>query len=518
MNGSISRILRYSPEDQPTHLWAETGFLGRNAMELKRSFMGDLTRLCRRIGATGLSRQYEWYTFVSQANVLLRNRPDGEAVFCAVDCRPGLAVPFFLPISPVHARIIWEGLHRNVLVHYDESDLTRLEVLLTNQIVQKSPEVLTWFQQLSQDVCQTQQGLPALWSRHVKEKKDAVLIRKAACSDWHRLGLISSERAVYLQNHPFWFIVFVILTAIPWLGPFLMCIAGNDAYRRHLASLFHWKYLVTALNVQRAGDLLAWVDQGDISLVHGKHLDGNLLNYLVEKITLGWLPGPLHRLGSDPAAWCSMFEKAVLHPLKLISRREYRFIWLSGCLQQQFERGVISGAERQELIQQLGENNLERFVRDAAFTAGLELFSKVFYLFLAWFGLATGNFLPLGLAALGPVPPSGLLRLGYLIGLTLFELPEILVARNQRLLAARLSGIAIAPWRWVGNLMAPIEAFIQYPLLAVVLGEYFVSELVKNVPVFGGRGSLLEYTLFRLIFRTPIWIHRVMGRLEIKNF
>ncbi len=43
-------------------------------MEQKRQAMGRLVDLCHRIGAHGLARQYEWYTFVSQANVLTLNR------------------------------------------------------------------------------------------------------------------------------------------------------------------------------------------------------------------------------------------------------------------------------------------------------------------------------------------------------------------------------------------------------------------------------------------------------------
>jgi hypothetical protein len=110
------RPARFAPDDGLLLrlLWKDTP-APVSEIQAQKVFMDDLVKVCHRIGALGLSRQYEWYTLVSQSNVLVRLAPLHESPqFVGVDTCPGLAVPFFLPLSPVHARLILHGLRRNV--------------------------------------------------------------------------------------------------------------------------------------------------------------------------------------------------------------------------------------------------------------------------------------------------------------------------------------------------------------------------------------------------------------------
>jgi hypothetical protein len=77
---------------------------------------------------------------------------------------------------------------------------------------------------------------------------------------------------------------------------------------------------------------------------------------------------------------------------------------------------------------------------------------------------------------------------------------------RRRQVLARLGELLVAPWRWIGNLFPLFEVSVAYPRLALLLAEYFANRAVLNVPVFGGRGKLLEYWVFQAIYNIPVSI------------
>jgi hypothetical protein len=147
-------------------------------------------------------------------------------------------------------------------------------------------------------------------------------------------------------------------------------------------------------------------------------------------------------------------------------------------------------------------------VRDLGFSLGLEVFSKLTYLALAVYGFSSGDFWLLGLALLGPVPPSGVVRLLYGLARLGWDFPRILHQKDRRGLAARGLGVAVAPWRFIGNLFAPLEMFFYYRRLSLLLADHFVSQMLGGVPVFGGEGKLLEYWAFQATFNLPFSLYR----------
>ncbi len=501
---------RFSIGGEP---WPQAGpcAAGKPEMERKREFMDRLACLCREMGACGLSRQFEWYTLVSQPNVLTRRNPSGPAAFTAVDCRPGLAVPFFLPLSPIHAQRILHGLRRGQFVLYDEADLPRLKTYLRSHPGLVTEEIERWLAVLEDDQRLYREGLPDLWHSlgaviQVPERRAA--LRRAAAGRWLRRGDISAEMAGRLRRSPGLFTGLLLLRSIPFAGSFFLRLAGNAAYRRHLTRLLQRSYRRALWGALLARDLLEWLAAEAITPGRATRLSASFPAYLRHKLLLSWLPARVQRLATDPAARRRLWQRLVLHPLRLLFHSAYRQDWLVEVLRQQAARGRLTPGEAETLTRQASAPQLVKFTQDMAFTAGLEVVARLFYLLLLIYGLAKDNFWPLGLAAFGPIPPSGPLRFGYLLAVSLLELPQMLTDASHRLLRARALGLVVAPWRYLGNLFAPIEIFAYSPLLSLALGEYFCGEIAQRIPVLGGRGSLLEYTLFRLAYALPLKIWR----------
>jgi hypothetical protein len=106
------------------------------------------------------------------------------------------------------------------------------------------------------------------------------------------------------------------------------------------------------------------------------------------------------------------------------------------------------------------------------------------------------------------------IRAGYVAAQLAWELPGIWRDRDRQLLVSRLLGLAVAPWRWIGNLFAPLEMFSSYPELSLLMAEHFVVRMVRVVPVLGGPGLLLEYWAFQAVYNLPLSLrHRLIGRL-----
>jgi hypothetical protein len=506
-DGLLLRWLRREPDST------------RSEIERKRTFMSALVNLCREIGATGLARQYEWYTLVSQANVLARRPPEaGEVVnpwseFVAVDCRPGLAVPFFLPLSPAHLRIIRSGFPNGNLAHFDEVDFGKLAAYLADHQGEFG-SLAGLVPRLVEDDRRYRAGLPGLWGftkRSFFSEEHWRAVKAAAIEDRRRLGHISPSWSWRLNFSPSWFLVFFLLDRLPVLGLPLMRLAFHERYREHL-----WKYLTSpdyfknAWEAWRAADLLDWSLEGRVSPERCERLAGSFPIYLFDKALLDWLPAGIQRLFSDAEARVCLARSWFLRPFSLVVSGEEREKWLAEILQEQSARGFLGEDQAMRLAQQAAEPRMQGFLRDTGFMLALEAMAKLLYLALAAFGLATRNFLPFSLAAFSPVSPSGLVRTAYVLAQLLAGLPGILRKWDGKLLLARMIGLAAAPWRGLGNLFALLEMFAYYSELSLLLGNVFISRMVATVPVLGGPGKLLEYWAFQAAYNFPLSVRRAL--------
>lgn len=514
-----SRAARYgSVEWQPQHTTDASMASSRPApaqsseMQRKRAFMRSIAWLCERTGALGLRRQYEWYTFVSQANVLLRSRdinggPPDRASFTAIDFRVGLAVPFFLPLSPVHLAYIWRGLSSGRLVFFDEVDFGRLEAYAAAHADVFAP-LAGWIEQLKRDDEEYRRALPDLWhtwSRARRGDRRGPAIQAAILSDCQRLGRLSPRGASRCQRQPLFFLLYLLCGCLPILGGELQRLLGDETHRTHLRRILgDPPYRRATLHARQQVDVRTWQETGRIGAGHAAVLAGSLSNYWVERLAFGWLPARLQRLATDPAARRRLVQAWVGEPLRRLWDAAARQAWLDEILINQQERGVLPPEHAARLARQAQGAQSQAFLLDLGFILALEIFSKAVYLLLAVYGILQGNYLPLAAAALGPVPPSGLARALYAFLRLVAGLADRQLRSDRRLLSARLVGLLVAPWRWVGNLFPLLEMFAYAPQLSLLVADDFVSRLVRAIPVLGGRGKLLEYWAFQLIYGLPL--------------
>jgi hypothetical protein len=483
-------------------------------MARKKRFMEALAALCREMGAIGLSRQYEWYTMVSQDNVIVHEQSlGGEVKYVGVDFRPGLAVPFFLPLSPAHLKLILNGLRRGTLIHYDEVDLHRLD-----RFISRHAEAYRPYQELirllKRDEAVYRAGLLDVWHTGFSTltgRRKLAPVATAALQDWRQLDQISQGTHNRLRSTGTQMVFLYLLGWIPLVGWRLRRLLGNSRYRRHLRDwIADRSYFREHFQERKSGRLLYWSEMGRISLTRFERLVHSDALYVFDLLALSWMPASFHRLLSDGSALKGLLASLTTHPIRLLLDPGYRRGWLLEIIHQQEDRGILQVEERAHFEAQIAEGRVQGFVRDLGFTVGLEVLAKPLYALLAAYGFSSGNFLPFFLAALGPIPPSGVARTLYVLVQLCLDLPGTLRRGDRDLLLARALALGVAPWRVLGNVFALVEMFAYYPRLSLVLADYYIARMIAVIPVLGGRGLLLEYLAFRVIFGLPLYLSQML--------
>ena len=412
-----ARSPRYEADNQILiRRFQRNGNPTNSEMRRKKHFMSEMVNLCNQIGAFGIARQYEWFTFVAQANVLSRRNPtEGQSEFVVIDTRPGLAIPFFLPLSPTHLRIILHGLKSGVFIHFDEVDFRRLDKYLANHTAAFA-SVDGLIQKLREDDECYRNSLPNLWHTRTRIVRDAAFrcnVQTAIISDWKKLDLISKKKAGQLETGFSRCIPYLMLDNLPFVGTQLLRFAGNEHYRHYLKKVASDSiYLAEAIEVHRAYDLIEWVDSGRVSMKRADMLSNSILNYAEDKVVFSWLPRGLHRFSTDKEIRTKLIRDVFIDPMRLFTNNEFRKEWLGGIIEQQCERGIVTTNEAAKLKEQANDSWMRGFVQDLGFTIGLGVAAIPIYPALLAYGISTGNYLPLLLAS-GPISPSGIIREAY---------------------------------------------------------------------------------------------------------
>ncbi|MFZ0547756.1 MAG: hypothetical protein WAM60_20075, partial [Candidatus Promineifilaceae bacterium] len=395
------RSSRYSADEQLVgRLFDHAATMPNGEMSRQRHFMSRMTRLCYQMGAVGLARQYEWYTFVSQANVLhCQTLEPGQSEFVAVDFRPGLAVPFFLPLSPHHLHIIIQGLRRGILRHFDEVDMARLDRYTADHAGQFEP-VQTLIEQLQEDEARYRDGLPDLWQHptHLRERR----VKTAVIATWHQSGLIADDQLPQLTERTTLFYLYFLLDHMPVLGHFLLRLWGNHRYRQHWQRMIRERdYRKEVTAVIRDRDLVEWLQTGRVTTAVIPKLARSMPRYWRDKLILSWLPAPIQRLLTSRAALLEWLYSRLLFPLRLLFQPEQRQKWLHHIISVQVKNGVVSRSDETRFREQIYEPLMHGYLRDLGLTAGLDIFSKTLSLLLAYYGVVQGNFLPFLVVSFG---------------------------------------------------------------------------------------------------------------------
>ncbi|MGB5815885.1 MAG: hypothetical protein WBI27_11820, partial [Thermoanaerobaculia bacterium] len=221
------RIWKFEVDNQVFDRWDFDGEppADQNSPEYvhKKIFMRRLVALLHEMGSPELARQYEWWTCKSQPNALKRLSAAGSpaAGLTAIDFRAGLALLFFLPMSPADFGLILRGLFRGRLVQFDRSDLPKLRQFIatrseTLEDLQPAVEELEQQEKIYRGSLPdlTHQGLRLVTSSQLRQS-----VKEGTVTAWTSQGRIDEEHAARLIGGRGLFSLLYVISVLPFVGP-----------------------------------------------------------------------------------------------------------------------------------------------------------------------------------------------------------------------------------------------------------------------------------------------------------
>ncbi len=481
----------------------------------KRQFMWRFVRLLHRMGAGELARQYEWGTLKSQPNLLKRSGHDDDpaAGLCAFDFRAGLALLPWLPMSPVDIRLILRGLLRGSFVQFDRGDMRRFRAFVTEHADHFSG-MEGMIEELAEQEAAYHASMPDITHQGGRLLADAKLrrsVRDGLISGYRCAGLVDEDHAAQLAQCGGRFAGFYLLGAIPLVGRFLRRCVGNGAYRRHLRRICtESAYRSAAWRDNRKHHLVNWHRGGRIGEVQVQRLIQHADSFWLQALTVRLLPAGLHRAVAEPWTVWEGIRGAWQFMRSFFRDAAYREKWLGDQVVAGYADGMLSDAERDEILQRIKDPYIVKYLQSLGVHFATLPVTQIVSLLLAtgvliW-KLSQGESDRMAWAYFGgillafqitPVSPGSLCRGAYVVYRMVRE-------RNVRdyVVAAPLSFV-----KYIGYLAFPFQMVTTYPALARFMGSRWAMDAVRIVPVFGEHGALLEHAVFDLFFNVP----RVVG-------
>jgi len=482
----------------------------------KKQFMAEFVKLLHDMGAEELARQYEWWTCKSQPNVYKRlaagERP--REGLTALDFRPGLALLFFLPMSPVDFKLILRGFRRRSLVQFDRCDLEKLQRFCLEdkeRFVDLFPALL----ELESSDSRYRDSLPDI-SRHglrlFKEKQLRQRVKDGLVAGWECLRLVDGVHASTLRNSLAAFWCFYLAGALPFLGKRIRRLWGNPDYRRHVGGCCSsMTYLRRYLRARQAECLANWLRGGRVGENGVEFFLKHPAVFAGARVFPGLLPlpGRMHRMLLDWKYAGERAKAAVVFPLQLYRDSDFRKAWLTHEVDEGMRRGLLKPTEKEQILSQISDPFIQKYLRCLAVHFATFPITRIAMLLVgvyAYFrfgnswqesmGYALGAALLIGVIL--PISPGSLVRGFYVVYLMIRE-------RNVRnyWLAAMVSF-----WRCIGYLGFPLQMVKEFPSLARLLTSHWVTSVVRIVPVFGESGALLEHMVFDLCVNIPLSVRR----------
>lgn len=514
------RAWRLEADDAPglRRRWRtiEPGRTGSPEYVAKRQFMDRLVRLMRRMGADELSRQYVWWTMKSQPNVLKRDGTDADpaAGLCAVDFRAGLVLLPFMPMSPADIVLILRGLWRGSLVQFDRGDVGALRAWVSShaEVADGMQGLLRALEAAERDY---RRSMPDVWHGGWRLFYDAGRwrdIRRASVEAHRVCGDVDDVHAARLAACPGRWLAFWAATAVPFAGRAARRFWGNTAWRRHiLRCLGSPGYFLSNSRVNIIRVVMRWLRCGRAGERHARLLVERPVLFWTERLTLGWLPGWLHRAIAEPAWWWSGVVEWFRFVRRFCGDASFREGWLRDEIERGYRDGMLTGEERSVVLRQAGDPFIAKYLKSLGVHLATLPVSEIFWsLFLLgavvwslttdvpWAEARARVAIVFGVVLLIPVSPGSLVRGVYVMYLMARD-------RNVRdyVVAAPISFVKI-----VGYLAFPIQMTTSYPVLARFMAAQWATGAVHVVPVFGEKGGLLEHHVFDVCFNLP----RAFGR------
>ncbi len=488
----------------------------------KKAFMARLVRLMQEMGAPELARQYEWWTCKSQPNVLKRRECETNptAGHVAVDFRAGLALLFFLPMSPADLKLILRGLMRGRLVQFDRGNLGRLQ-----RFMEKKSGLFEDMQEAYAELERTdrayREALPDISSHHLRLLYSRKLWRSILRS--HTLGLvlrrhIDDRTAARLSDSGMKAALLYLSGILPFLGRFLRRLWGHRDFRRHYRFLLtNPEYLLRTWKARRAESLIQWQRTARVTANRADRLKDRPLRFAAH-MPLSLLPPGLHRFLSDRRYARERLDFIFLRPLRLYFKSEARESWLRETVTQGERNGMLTREEADRIRSRIRESFIQKYLKSLAVhvctvpvTQIVSVLVAVFYIRLhpelSWQDASLRAGLILGLFQVTPISPGSLVRGLYV---------TFLVLREHNFQDYRLA-FFLSFFKYIGYLAFPIQMAYRYPDLARFMAGHWATGAVHFVPVFGERGALLEHAVFDLFYNYPLTIRRRMRQRKMRR-
>jgi len=508
--------------------------LGSPEYRSKRTFMKDLVGLMHDMGAHELARQYEWWTMKSQPNALKRMEAeaDPERGLVAVDFRAGMTLLPFLPQCPADFKLIARGAARGSLVQFDRGDLRKLEAYVAAH-GQAFADMAGALEELKRADQAYRDSLPDVAHHHIRlvtRPRLWTAIHRAWVRGWEIRRMAGPEAAGRLRKSRFAALLFLLLSLLPiltpflfllkfpgraaglWLlwiapllGPFVRKLWGRRDYRRHIGTLLTKAgYLGRAFRGHVAEALIRWHRSGRVSDKRALAIARKPGLFFFNR-PLAVLPAGLHRFLTDKAFFKQRLYLMFVKPFQLYFRPAVREKWLRDMVEEGRKNGMLSADEAAHILAQIDEPYIQKYLKSLAVHLATLFLSETVFLTIAaiyvlghpelgWAQATLRAGLIIGAFNLLPVSPGSLVRGIYVVGLCVKE---------KNIKDYRLA-LPVSFFKIIGYLAFPLQMAYRFPELARFMAGHWATEAVHVVPIFGEGGAWLEHAVFDMFYNYPL--------------
>lgn len=496
--------------------------LGSPEYRNKKQFMADFVSLLHDMGAYEFARQYEWSTWKSQPNCLKRSDTEGnrEKGLVAVDFRAGLSLLPFLPMSPGDVMLIVKGLARGSLVQFDRGSIKKLE-----SFIGEHKEDFTDMESMLAELKTTEQvyrnSIPDITHNHLRLLYSGKLwttMLSSAVTGWSVRNIINKRCKESLASNKILTIIFTLIGAVPFLGPFIRRLWGRTDYRKHYGSLLtNFVYLKKAIFGKIHEKVILWHRAGRVEEGTALKIAGSFSLFLVH-VPLSILPAGIHKSLTNWEYLKERLNYIVVRPFRLYFNAALREQWLRDMVDEGKAKHIISNDDAETILSQIKEPFIQKYLKSLAVHVLTLPVTQIVSVLIAIIYVVTHPEMPraqswgigVGIIALfqvTPISPGSLTRGLYVL---------YLVIREKNFKDYNIA-VFLGFFKYIGYLAFPIQMTYRYPTLARFMAGHWATEAVHIVPVFGESGALLEHGVYYLFYNWPLTIRRRMReRLQLR--
>lgn len=491
----------------------DNNLLGSAEYRAKKKFLQDFVSLLHEMGAHEFARQYEWDTWKSQPNVLKRieSDPEPDRGLTAVDFRAGLTLLPFLPMSPGDIKLILQGFKRGSLVQFDRGDISQLESFINNRQADFA-DMSPLLEELKTCEAVYHNSIPDIThnrSRLFHDKTLRSTIVHNAISGWRLKNKIDQTAEEKLRGNKLFFVFYLCLGFIPFIGSAIRKLLGRQEYRSHYSRLLYdIPYLKRALLANRIENIIGWHRGERITERKAEKIYKSLLQYLYH-LGLSLFPKKVHRLLSNRQYFFETVYNVIIKPPRLYFNAALREEWLKEMVEEGAQRQIISRDDANKILSQIHDPYIHRYLQSLAVHVILSPLTRVISVGIAIFYLLSHPEMPpleaftiaAGIIAffqIIPISPGSLARGMYVL----------FVVIKERNIKDYSIALPLSFFKYIGYFSFPIQMAYRYPTLARCMVGFWTTKMVNIVPVFGETGALLEHKIFSVSYNLPLTIRR----------